>query len=148
MYQGGGRRGGEVVESEFLNTVSSISSPRGDTHMPCEKIILKNFTPHDITIYDKNGNEVIMSIPSSGVARVDIHEKEAGDINGIPVVETEYGEVEGLPEGEECTVYIVSSMVLDRVKDQRNDIVAPDTSPKGSVRDESNRILGVKRLRR
>jgi len=44
-------------------------------------------------------------------------------------------------------VYIVSSLVAQAVKG-RQDVVAPDTSPSGVVRDEQGRIIGVKRFQR
>ena len=44
-------------------------------------------------------------------------------------------------------IYIVSTIVLQAINSyygKRNDVVAPDTSPAGAVRDSEGRIIGVK----
>jgi hypothetical protein len=53
------------------------------------------------------------------------------DANGVAT--PTFGAVEGLPEPQENTLYIVSGMVLSAVKD-RDDLVAPATSHPKSVR--------------
>ena len=128
-----------------------------------------NLTPHKIAIV--NGEEVIEISPSGTVARVKTVQKETGiTVFGIPVVKTEYTEIEGLPSvcencliKHECTVslemrngktcglqfpekiFIVSSIVAQAVK-SRKDVIAPDTSPESAVRDEEGRIIGIKRF--
>ncbi|MEM1711215.1 MAG: hypothetical protein QXU12_02310 [Nitrososphaerota archaeon] len=65
---------------------------------------LVNLTLHEITIYTDRG---ILSIPPSGrVAR----------IGGIPINRVEYGEVEGLPEPQPNTYYIVSQPALQALR--------------------------------
>jgi len=59
----------------------------------------------------------------------------------------EDGDVEGLPEPQSNTVYIVSTLVAQAVP-HRDDIIAPDTSPQGVVRDSEGKIIGVKRFQR
>ncbi|RME25645.1 MAG: hypothetical protein D6800_07370, partial [Candidatus Zixiibacteriota bacterium] len=54
------------------------------------------------------------------------------------------GDVEGLPDPQDGTVYLVSSMVLSAVRGRR-DVVAPDTGPT-AIRDETGRITAVTRL--
>ena len=101
-----------------------------------------NLTPHTINFVDVNGNP-ILSVPASGqLARVSAKTVPAGvTFNGIPVTYTSYGEVEGLPERQEDTVYIVSSLVASRVPD-REDVFIPNES----VRDSEGRIIGCKSL--
>ncbi len=44
-------------------------------------------------------------------------------------------------------IYIVSTIVIQAINSyygKRNDVVAPDTSPAGAVRDSEGRIIGVK----
>jgi len=108
-----------------------------------------NLTPHEIVVLDA-GNNVVLRVPPSGsVARVATREKIIGNINGVPVVTTEYGQVEGLPAPMPGTVFIVSLLVLQALKAQgvnRGDVVAPNTSPTslGAVRDEKGQIIGVR----
>ncbi|GIV86608.1 MAG: hypothetical protein KatS3mg054_0637 [Chloroflexus sp.] len=101
-----------------------------------------NLTPHTITIVH---NDAKIEIPPSGnVARVTSSMEVVGEINGIPVSRATYGSVEGLPAPQDGTVYIVSSLVLSALAGSRPDVVAPDTSPTGAVRDEAGRIVGVR----
>lgn len=104
-----------------------------------------NLTPHAIRLYKPDGS--VVEIPPSGrVARVATRRVERGSLSGgIPVVSIEYGEVEGLPDPQEGTIYVVSSIVLQAVKG-RGDVFAPDTSPEGAVRDEKGNVVGVRAL--
>ena len=110
---------------------------------------LVNLTPHEVVVYDASGNLVLKVPPSGRVARVATKEERVGTINGVPVYRTTYTEVEGLPEPEPGTVYIVSLLVLQALQArrvQRSDVVAPNTSPtpNGAVRDAQGRIVGVR----
>lgn len=98
-----------------------------------------NLTPHAIIFVGENGN---ITIPASGaIARVTARTVVVGEIDGIPVTSTEFGEVEGLPEPVSGTVYIVSSLVASRVP-TREDVFIPNES----VRDENGRIIGCRSL--
>lgn len=104
-----------------------------------------NLTPHPITVF--KGEEKIEIPPSGEVARVGVEQKKVGELNGIPVHKSIFGDVEGLPEPRENTVYIVSTVVLQALKAKnivRRDLVSPDTTPNGVVRDEEGRIIGVR----
>ncbi len=72
---------------------------------------------------------------------------EVGDLNGVPLfAATSFGEVEGLPEPEAGTVFIVSGLVGGQVKG-RDDVVVPGTGPKdGAVRNDAGHIVAVTRL--
>ena len=114
---------------------------------------IKNFTPHDITIYE--ADKVIATIPSSGIGRVQQREEIVESINNIPVVKVVYGDVEGLPKiPDEGTQYIVSVFVANALKASdswsiwREHLLVPNSGPTkwGAVRDESGRIMGVRSL--
>ena len=102
-----------------------------------------NLTPHSINFVSADGQPVL-TVPSSGtLARVSSRTITTGSVAGIPVTETEFGSVEGLPEPQDGTVYIVSAIVAQRCKG-RNDVFIPNES----VRDEKGRIIGCKSLGR
>lgn len=106
-----------------------------------------NLTPHAITFY--KGHEPVLTInPSGQVARVSttLDTIWAFECDGelIPVTTTMFGDVEGLPEPAKGTIYVVSSLVAQRVGSMRNDIFIPNES----VRDERGRIIGCRSLGR
>ena len=110
-----------------------------------EKLI--NLTPHAIIMMDDNENILLVIEPSGDVARVSVRtertETLAMDGIEIPVSKSVYGEVEGLPEAKDGVIYIVSSLVAQRVP-ERKDVFIPNES----VRDEKGRIIGCKSLGR
>lgn len=104
--------------------------------------MIKNLTPHTINIVLPTNEKLV--IPASGiVARVSSTAIHLEPIDGIPVVNTVYGEVVSLPEPEEGVIYIVSAMVLSRVQG-RPDVFGPDTGPT-AIRDEG-KIVAVRGL--
>jgi hypothetical protein len=111
-----------------------------------------NLTPHEVTVFDAEGKNVIMRIPPSGViARVETVSEIVGYCDTgqakIPVRATRYGEIRGLPEARKGVIYIVSTVVLLALKAkgiERDDVVAPDTNPDSVIRDSEGRIIGVK----
>jgi hypothetical protein len=105
-----------------------------------------NLTPHEIVIVGEDGKEKLVIPPSGKVARVEVRQEIVEEISGIPVVRTLPVWVH-IPEPQEGVVYIVSSMVAQLLP-YRGDVIAPDTSPSGVVRDEQGRIIGVKRFQR
>ena len=102
-----------------------------------------NLTPHAINVVNDNGESIITFEPSGTVARVSCKTVVTGKVMGIPVTETAYGTVEGLPEAQDGIIYIVSALVAQRCKD-RNDVFIPNES----VRDDKGRIIGCKSLGR
>jgi len=93
-----------------------------------------NLTPHRIGFQFPDGTRI--DFPSVGIARVDtiVGEPTTIDFNGREMIVTSpimYGEVLGLPEPEEGTIYIVSQIVLTQPSVAgRCDVVAPATGPK------------------
>jgi len=108
-----------------------------------------NLTPHEVVILDNKDN-IIAKIPPSGIiARVESKEELISVINGIPVYKVSYGNIQGLPEPEPNTVFIVSTLILAALKEkglERKDVVAPNTNPtpNGAVRDGKGQIIGVR----
>lgn len=106
-----------------------------------------NLTPHELAFWvRKDGEEeTIIRIPKSDkVVRLDNYCEYAGDIMGIPVVRCTEGQPRNLPEPEEGTIFLVSSLVAKKVL--RDDVLCPDTSDDGAIRDGNGTILAVKRL--
>ena len=94
----------------------------------------RNFTPHAIDVWNDKG-EIILTLPSEGVARIQVsHDLVEGD--SIPLWKGKYSSIEGLPEHEEGTLIIVSSLVREHCT--RIDLV----SPSHLVRDGQGRVIG------
>ncbi len=71
------------------------------------------------------------------------------DLGGVPTFDrTAYGAVEGLPEPEEGTVYLVSALVGGRPEvAAREDVFIPGTGPRdGVVRTADGQVYAVTRL--
>ena len=98
-----------------------------------------NLTPHAVNVVLPNGEELV--IISTGIARVAETTTQIGELDGIPLFKSTYGQVQGLPEPAPNTVYIVSKMVTDALP-QRRDLFIPAVT----VRDEQGRIIGCKGL--
>ena len=100
-----------------------------------------NMTPHAVDVVNEKG-ELIHSFPASGnQIRLKVQTVSAGELNGIPVSKTQFGEPEGLPEFKEDTFYIVSQLVMNALP-HRSDLLVPAEV----VRDEKGNILGCKSL--
>lgn len=95
----------------------------------------KNYTPHTITLND--GREYA----SEGLARVSATFSKF-DENGV--CNQEFGQVTGLPEPADNTLYIVSALVLTAAKAQgRTDCVVPATGHPDCVRNDKGFIVSV-----
>jgi len=104
-----------------------------------------NLTPHAISIISLDG-ETITYEPSGVVARVVTKTLELRPISGFRVRElsSTFG-VEGLPDPEPDTIYLVSSMVLAKTNRANQDVFAPDTGG-DAIRDKEGRICAVRGL--
>lgn len=112
-----------------------------------ENMKIINLTPHDVHVYDADGKQIIRTYPASGkVARVKSSTEITGEVDGILVARTTFGEIEGLPDSQSETFYIVSLLVLQAAAGKRDDLIGPDTGPGSVVRDENGQILGVRRF--
>lgn len=109
---------------------------------------MSNLTPHSISVFNEAGEQFVFQ-PSGQVARVSTTAVTRPSHNGIPVIATVFGEVEGLgspqdyPEG-----VLVSAMVLGRLGQEWSGVAfAPATGPKdGALRNEAGQIVAVTKL--
>lgn len=103
-----------------------------------------NLTPHPINFLDAS-NRVILTVPSSGLARAAQRRENIGTIDAdgvtLPVTRSAFGAVEGLPAAQDDTIYVVSALTAQAVP-KRDDVFIVDDS----VRDENGRIIGVRGL--
>lgn len=99
-------------------------------------------TPHALNVVCEDNN--IMTIePSGTVVRVSQKMELVADINGIPVYRSQYGELEGLPEPQVHTRYILSAMAAAAAKAAgREDILSPGEL----IRDENGQPVGCRGL--
>ncbi len=101
---------------------------------------IKNYTPHPISICN-NAGDIIRVIQPEGLVRLKAGTVPAGEIDGILVTRTEFGQPEGLPDFKEGTFYIVSQLVKSAMP-SRSDLLVPAEV----VRDEKGNIVGCKSL--
>ena len=98
-----------------------------------------NLTPHAIVVQLPDGTRRTFP-PSGRVARVATRQVPLTDIDGIPTVLQTFGPVEGLPEPELDTFFLVSALVLGRAA--RADVIAPDTG--ATAIRENGQIVAVR----
>lgn len=95
-----------------------------------------NLTPHPINVI-QNGKPVL-TIPTSGtIARCTQKDTLQGDLNGIPLYTTTFGNVSGIPEEQEDVFYVVSLLVAQAVQNRKDLLITVK-----AVRDEQGRIIG------
>jgi hypothetical protein len=122
---------------------------------------IKNLTPHTVKLimcpaWLEYGDELIVEFPPEEVsARVNVQHIAAGYVKvygvseksgadgtvDVPIKISRFGAVEGLPDYEEGTLYIVSRLVKQAVPD-RTDCIVPD----GIIRNDKGVILGCCRF--
>lgn len=114
-------------------------SKKGETEM---KIV--NLTPHALNFLDAE-NRVVLTVPSSGVARAAQRRESIGAIDAdgvtLPVTRSVFGAVDGLPAPEAGTIYVVSAITAQAVPEREDVLIVDD-----SARDENGRIIGVRGL--
>lgn len=105
-----------------------------------------NLTPHPLNIYGLDGDILLETVESSGMARVSETVTDTGtSLDGIPVVKIvrDADSISGVSEPVDGTVYVVSDMAFGPLRDAgRTDIYRPGVA----VRDETGRIVGCKGL--
>ena len=92
-----------------------------------------NLTPHEVTVLV---GENKISFASRGIARVTQKNTPSGELEGgIPLYRAEFGAVEGLPQPNDDTMYIVSSIVRAACPDRQDLLVPTDfiRSPEGQI---------------
>lgn len=104
-------------------------------------------TPHPVVVVVGDG---ALTLPPSGlVARCAVERRPIGTIvvggYAVPTYETRLGELDGLPEPEEGTIFAVSSLAAQAAwAAGRRDMFVPDDR----VRDEVGRVAGARALAR
>ena len=101
---------------------------------------IMNCTPHAINIMDSEGKEILTLEPSGICPRCSVERKKVGNINGIPINKSVFGDVYDLPSPQPDTIYIVSRVVAEAAR--REDLYIVDNA----VRDENGRIIGCRAL--
>lgn len=111
---------------------------------------LRNFTAHDLKLYDDSENVVI--IPSEGIAKLMtsnvlnnwVEVTKGDEMVKIPIMEGMHGLSHPLPTKNKDTLIIVSSIVKQYCKEWsgRTDLV----SPTSIIKDADGTILGFKAL--
>lgn len=100
-----------------------------------------NLTPHPITIRPQDGEEIVIE-PTAPAARVAVKSVQVGTIDGIPVMQSEYGAIENLPDPVDGVFYVASMLVAQRAA--RADVLSPDSGPT-AIR-EHGQIVAVRAL--
>lgn len=118
-----------------------------------------NLTPHPITLYSRDGVDIIGEIPMSDfVARVDtsatisypvtLELEDGSTIDNIPLLYQERDVMTELPAPEEGVYYIVSALVMDTFPGREDLIMVNTTNDRlGSIKDERGRVIGTRSLR-
>lgn len=110
--------------------------------------MIRNLTPHALVLRGQDGQEV--TVPPSGiVVRVAPIESLVGEIAmdgvAVPLIETMFGQIVGLPEPQEGTMYVVSSIVRAALPaGSRPDVLVPARL----VRDAQGRVIAAAALSR
>jgi len=100
-----------------------------------------NLTPHALQVFDLQGNFLVTLPPSGQVARCKATTSVVAIEEGIPLLTTVFGTVEGLPEPLEGTTYVVSLLIRSALPN-RTDLASPGEL----LRDSAGQPLGCKGL--
>jgi len=103
--------------------------------------MLINKTPHSVVICDAEGHTLRVIEPDGHPIRLKAETVRAGEVDGVPMSRTVFGEPENLPEPEKGTFFIVSQLVK-KVCPGRRDLLVPAEV----LRDEKGVILGCQSL--
>lgn len=96
-----------------------------------------NLTPHELNIVG------LEPIPSSGSVRVAETSHVIDEINGIDIIVKQFGTVEGMPEPQPDTVFVVSLMVAQQLT-YRDDVLTVGET----VRNGVGQVIGAKNFSR
>lgn len=103
--------------------------------------MLVNLTLHVVNVLNDAGEPIISVAPSGQVARCAVESVKVGEAEGVALFTAKYGEVQGLPEPVEGTIYIVSLMVRQALP-ARTDLASPGEL----IRDAAGQPIGCKGL--
>lgn len=100
-----------------------------------------NTTPHPVHIVDINGNVCVTFPKGDFNIRLAVDTVPAGDIDGVPISKTVFGDPVGLPDFQDGVFYIVSQLVKNALPG-RTDLLVPAQV----VRDDKGNIIGCQSL--
>lgn len=99
---------------------------------------LVNLTPHPINVI-LDGQDPVTIAPSGVVPRV----ASTATVVAPGFITSTFGDVTDLPDPVPGKLLIVGAMVRTALPD-RDDLIGPDTSPTGAVRNGDGMIIGVR----
>lgn len=104
---------------------------------------IKNLTPHVITVLLDDGTKKVF--PSDGVARAAVTTTVVGNIDGIDIVSTVFGDPVDLPDPTPDTRFIVSLATANaaRAAGRTTDDLLVTANP---VRNDDGVIIGCRNL--
>jgi hypothetical protein len=105
--------------------------------------MIRNLTPHAITVCGQDGAILRVIPPDGQVARVSVRSTPAGDVDGLPACTDQTGEVTGLPEPVPG-VWLLVSLAVRSALPGRSDLV----SPGDLIRGPDGQPVGCKGLKR
>lgn len=103
-----------------------------------------NLTPHAVNLVGDDGN-VIRTYEPIGLARAEQMSVVCGTLDGIELVKTVFGKVEGLPDYQEGVFYIVSAITANAAKAEGR-ITADLLIVSDAVRNDQGQIIGCRRF--
>lgn len=108
-----------------------------------------NATPHEVILYPADTPDTLNNAaefepaaryaPSGIVARAAQTRRDVGEIDGVKVGVSEFGDITGLPSEQPGVWYVVSALTLTAAP-QRGDLLVPALP----VRDSGGRIVGCR----
>lgn len=99
---------------------------------------LVNLTPHPVNVILDDGSNITID-PSGVVPRC----SAANNIIAPGFTQSILGDVTGLPDKKDGVLLIVGALIRSACPD-RDDLIGPDTSPTGAVRNDQGQIIGVR----
>lgn len=102
-----------------------------------------NCTPHPITLVNEEGVEIFTLPKGEVIPRLTQTTQVVGEVMGIPITETQFGQTTDLPEPQEGVLLVVSRLVLT-ANPERKDLLVPNEM----IRNAEGHIVGCKSLAR
>lgn len=103
-----------------------------------------NLTPHAVNLVGDDGN-VIRTYEPIGLARAEQKSVVCGTLDGIELVKTVFGKVEGLSDYQEGVFYIVSAITANAAKAEGR-TTADLLIVSDAVRNDQGQIIGCRRF--
>jgi len=110
--------------------------------------MLKNYTPHTITIRRPDGTD--LELPSLGQIRATVSTRQNDPVDGVPVSRVQYEGLDGVPDNLAEGDYLIVSMVardtaFETLHPLWERMLSPDSGPT-AIRNDKGQIVAVKGL--